>query len=95
MRGFLLFIVVICLASTIAIAQWPNNNNGQQFLNIPNFNDICSQPGSNCVSQNTVCDSKGNCKTTTNGAAIVTNSFVAFIFCCSAAMTLIWRRFHI
>jgi hypothetical protein len=94
MRGLLLFIVVVFLAVSSSDAQWPNNNNNQQtFPNIPNYNDICSRPGANCQSQSTICDSKGNCKTTTNGSTSVSLSLLSLFG--GATMALVWRRFSV
>lgn len=92
MKALTLFVVALFLAVTVADPQWPQNNGQQPFPNFPQaptYNDICSRPGANCVSQ--VCDSKGNCKS--SGASSVTGAYVMVLMASSALMGLLWRRF--
>lgn len=94
MKASALFIVVLCMVVTVVIAQWPGNNNGQQFPNFPqqpNFNDLCSRPGANCVQQ--TCDSNGNCHTTHSGAVSVTGTYTTILMTCGVLMAVMWRRF--
>ena len=95
MKASALFIVVLLLVVTVVVAQWPNNNNGQQpypnFPQQPSYNDICSRPGANCVSQ--TCDSNGNCHTTNSGAVSVTGTYTPIWMACGMLMAVMWRRF--
>ena len=82
------FVVFLVLCVAFATAQLNYQNNGQQFPNFkpPNFDELCKQPGANCVSQ--VCDTNGNCKTVRNGAVTLVTASNFFLIVCSVILKM-------
>jgi hypothetical protein len=89
MKSFtIIFVVFFVVCVAFASTQWNNQNNGQQFPNfMPDYNELCKQPGANCQSVSQVCDSRGNCKTVKNASSFAATGSVLLISVCALLRT--------